>query len=321
MNTPIVSDNYYKEREGVLKLALELNTYGFVFRETPNGDIGIDGQIEYISETGKSLGKIVAAQVKSGNSYLHDKGDHYAFYPQEKHKNYWEIFPLPVILFVYYPTDDKIYFTDVRYQLNCPGRLPYITLSKRSFLNVDNALNIFETSGEFSIPYYSIPDVFDLMSNTICPNPTFNISYLDLFTQGLTNICRHIYFSMDLAMTIAEFNNNTEFGCSIGSAEHDFLHDYAKFIISQNLATINYSDYLIDWRERQLQPMFIAPLNRRGFELLNYINKIEQEHKDTLPNTTLVRERFIEMKFYTQDDFARLELGQKIREVFLNKKT
>lgn len=64
MNTPIVSENYYKEREGVLKLALELNKYGYIFRETSNGDIGIDGQIEYISKEGKSLGKIVGCTSK-----------------------------------------------------------------------------------------------------------------------------------------------------------------------------------------------------------------------------------------------------------------
>jgi len=314
MDTPIVSQNYYKEREGVLKLALELNKYGYVFRETSNGDIGIDGQIEYISDNGESFGRIVAAQVKSGNSYLHDKGNHYAFYPHEKHKNYWAIFPLPVILFVYYPTDDKIYFTDVRYQLNNPKHITYIKLYKENYLNEETAIKIFETSGEFSIPYYSIPEVFDLMLNSICPNPTFNISYLDIFTQGLTNICRHIYFGMDLVMTIADYNNKTEFGFSIGSREHDFLHEYTKFIISQNLATINYSDYLIDWCERQLQPMFIAPLNNRGFQLLSYISEIEKKYKEDLPATTLVRERFIEMKFYTQDDYTRLELGQKISE-------
>ena len=157
------------------------------------------------------------------------------------------------------------------------------------------------------------------MLNNICPNPTFNVSFLDLFTQGLTNICRHIYFSMDLAMTIADYNNKTDFGCSIGPLEHDFLHDYVKFIISQNLATINYSDYLIDWRERQLQPMFIAPLSNRGFQLLSFIREVEQKYKTDLPKTTLVRERFIEMKFFSEDDFKRLELGQKIRELLSRK--
>lgn len=256
----------------------------------------------------------MAAQVKSGNSYLHDKGDHYAFYPQKKHKEYWAIFPLPVILFVYYPIDDKIYFTDVRYQLNRPNQLPYIKLFKINHLNKKTAVNIFETYGDLSMPYYSIPEVFDKMLNKTCSNPTFNVSFLDLFTQGLTNICRHIFFNMNLVMTIADYNNNTDFGASIGSNEHDFLHDYAKFIMGQNLAAINYSDYLIDWRERQLQPMFIAPLNNRGFILLDYIRKVEQKHKEDLPRTTLIRERFIEMKFFSGDDYARLELGKKIRE-------
>ncbi|GAB1857353.1 hypothetical protein MHTCC0001_21890 [Flavobacteriaceae bacterium MHTCC 0001] len=314
MKTPIVSQNYYIEREGVLKLALELNKYGYIFRETSNGDIGIDGQIEYISDNGHPIGKIVAAQVKSGNSYLHDKGNHYGFYPHEKHKNYWTVFPLPVILFVYYPKDDKIYFTDVRYQLNSSRQSSYIKINKQDYLYEKTALSIFETSGKFNIPYYSIPQTFNLMLNTVSSNPTFNLSFLDLFTQGLTNMCRHIYFSMDLVMKIADYNNKTDFNYSIGSSEHDFLHDYIKFIISQNLAAINYSDYLIDWRERQLQPMFIAPINNRGFHLLNYISQVERKYKADLPKTTLVRERIIEMKFYSEDDNTRLELGQKLRE-------
>jgi len=316
MNTPIVTENYYKEREGVLKIALELNSYGYVFRETSNGDIGIDGQIEHISENGEATGKIVAAQIKSGNSYLVDKGDHFAFYPKEKHKNYWSIFPLPVILFVYYPNDGKIYFTDVRYQLNIPKQNhTYIAIDKKSTLNSVSAKDIFETTGDLSIPYYPINQVFSIMINTVCQNPTFHISYLDLFTQGLTNLCRHVYFSMDLALAIAEHNNETEFGLGIGFTEHEFLHDYAKFLMSQNLATINYSDYLIDWKERQLQPTFISPLTIRGRELLEFIKKTEDSFKTELPPTTLVRERYIEMQFRSQDDFMRLELGKKLREI------
>lgn len=318
MKTPIVTENYYKEREGVLRVALELNSYGYIFRETLNGDVGIDGQIEQVNENGEATGKIVATQIKSGNSYLVDKGDHFAFYPQEKHRNYWSIFPLPVILFVNYPNDGRIYFTDVRYHLNIPKQdNNYIRLSKTSYLDGNSAMGIFETVGYFGTPYYLIDQVFDIMLRTVCPNPTFNISYLDLFTQGLTNICRHLYFSMDLAMEIAEYNNKTEFGLEIGYEEHKFLHDYTKFLMSQNLVNINYSDYLIDWKERQLQPTFVAPLNNRGNQLLEFIKEIEAKHKEQLPPSTLVRERFIEMKFYSNDDYLRLELGQKLREIII----
>ncbi|WP_051691650.1 DUF4365 domain-containing protein [Pedobacter borealis] len=318
MNTPKVSENYYKEREGVLKVALELNSNGYVFRETSNGDIGIDGQIEHVNDGGEATGKIVGAQIKSGNSYLVDKGNHFAFYPHEKHKNYWSVFPLPVILFVFYPNDGKIYFTDVRYQLNNPKQNhPYITLGKSSFLNKVTAKNIFETTGDISVPYYSIDQVFSIMAKTICQNPTFHISYLDLFAQGLTNLCRHIYFSMDLALSIADYYNETEFGLGMGYSEHEFLHEYAKFLMSQNLALIDYSDYLIDWKERQLQPTFIAPLTVRGRELLEFIKIIENEFKADLPSTTLVRERSIEMQFRTHDDYLRLDLGKKLREIII----
>ncbi|MFN0290050.1 DUF4365 domain-containing protein [Pedobacter helvus] len=320
MNTPNVSENYYKEREGVLKVALELNSNGYVFRETSNGDIGIDGQIEHINERGEATGKIVGAQIKSGNSYLVDKGDHFAFYPHEKHKNYWSVFPLPVILFVFYPNDGKIYFTDVRYQLNNPKLThAYVTLEKNSFLNSFTAKKIFETTGDFSVPYYTIDEVFLIMAKTICQNPTFHISYLDLFTQGLTNLCRHVYFSMDVALSIAEYYNETEFGLGLGYTEHEFLNEYAKFLMSQNLASIDYSNYLIDWKERQLQPTFIAPLTVRGRELLKSIKIIESKFKTHLPATTLVRERSIEMQFRTPDDYLRLDLGKKLREIILKK--
>ncbi|MDR6919986.1 DUF4365 domain-containing protein [Chryseobacterium sp. 2987] len=318
MNTPIVSENYYKERAGVLKVALELNNYGYIFRETSNGDIGIDGQIEMANSTGRVIGKIVAAQIKSGDSYLTDKGDHFAFYPTVNHKNYWSLFPLPVILFVYSPNNDKIYFTDVRYQLNIPNRKQdYVILKKENYLNISNHSKIFETAGGFDGEYFEMEQIFDTMISTVCKNITFNISYLDLFCQGLTNICRHLYFSMDLATEIAEFNNESEYGLSLGYNEYEFLNSYCKFLITQNLAFIDYSDYLIDWNERELVPTFIAPLTKRGFELLDKIKEIQDRYAKELPNTTLVREHFISMSFRTDDDFERLRLGKVIREKYV----
>ena len=48
--------------------------------------------------------------------------------------------------------------------------------------------------------------------------------------------------------------DESEFGVGVGPDEHKFLHNYTRFLISQNLATINYSDYLIDWLERRIHP-------------------------------------------------------------------
>lgn len=314
------SGNYQKEREAVLLVALVLNQRGYIFRETGNADVGIDGQIEEVNSLGEPTGKIVAAQIKSGDSYLTDKGDHFAFYPHDKHRNYWSSFALPVILFVHSPSDDKTYFTDARYQLNVPGRAEkYISLSKNMYLTKDSASMLF-TPSDNGLPHYSLDQLFEVMVRTVCPNPTFNISYLDLFCQGLTNLCRHLYFSMDLAIAIAEYNNTTEYGLGIGYEEHEFLHAYVNFLLSQNLAGIDYSDYLIDWTERKLQPTFIAPITNRGHQLLAYISQIEKEHEKELVPSTLVRERYINMTFYSQDDYLRLELAKQLRAIFMNKK-
>ena len=68
------------------------------------------------------------------------------------------------------------------------------------------------------------------MIKTKCNNPTFNLSFFDLFIQGLTNLSRQIFFSMQMAIEIAEYNNESEFGLSLGMNEHEFLHDYVKFL-------------------------------------------------------------------------------------------
>lgn len=122
MNNPKVTENYFKERAGVLEVAAKLNSFGLIFRETPNADLGIDGQIEHIDSDGNATGKIVAVQIKYGDSYLSEKNGNIVFRSQEKHISYWSNFPIPVILFVHSPRSNITYFTDVRYQFNIPKR-------------------------------------------------------------------------------------------------------------------------------------------------------------------------------------------------------
>ena len=58
-------------------------------------DVGIDGQIEYVDKDGYATGRIIAVQIKSGKSFLKERGASWVFYPEKKHKFYWERFPLP----------------------------------------------------------------------------------------------------------------------------------------------------------------------------------------------------------------------------------
>ncbi len=147
-----------------------------------------------------------------------------------------------------------------------------------------------------------------------CKNPTFSISFFDLFVQGLTNICRHLFFSMSLACDIADYNNETEFGLSIGFYEYEFLHEYVKFLLSQNLAKVDYADYLIDWKERELQPTFLATITQRGRILMEYISQQEKTHKNSL-SANLISEMLLRRE-YAPSDYERLEKAKRFAKSF-----
>lgn len=64
MTLPVVLPNYFQERAGVIQVAAKLNQLGLIFRETPNADVGIDGQIEHVNEKGEASGKLLAEEIK-----------------------------------------------------------------------------------------------------------------------------------------------------------------------------------------------------------------------------------------------------------------
>ncbi|WBU61864.1 hypothetical protein [Paracoccus albus] len=63
----------------------------------------------------------------------------------------------------------------------------------------------------------------------------------------------------------------------MGYSEYDFLEGYIRFLVSQNLVHANYSDLLIDLEHREMVPIFIAPLSRRGNILKDFISKSEDD--------------------------------------------
>ncbi|WP_412538509.1 DUF4365 domain-containing protein [Longispora sp. K20-0274] len=71
---------------------------GWIFRPLPTRDHGIDGEIELV-EDGVPTGRLIAVQVKCGDSYFADKtpgGWHFGF--GDRHAAYWTQHSLPVIV-------------------------------------------------------------------------------------------------------------------------------------------------------------------------------------------------------------------------------
>lgn len=81
-----------------LKVKRELS---WIFREQPKNDLGIDGHIEIVNENREGTGRLIAAQIKTGKSYLkYEKEDGYVFYGENKHLKYWLLHSLPVIIII-----------------------------------------------------------------------------------------------------------------------------------------------------------------------------------------------------------------------------
>lgn len=95
------------ERQGVYKCGLIFSELGFIFREQTIGDYGIDAIIE--AREGNYLsGRLIAVQIKSGESYFSEaKNNYIVFRGDGKHYNYWMDYSLPVIIVLYSPSSEE----------------------------------------------------------------------------------------------------------------------------------------------------------------------------------------------------------------------
>lgn len=320
---PRLPANFQQERAGLLAVALELNRLGLIWRETPMADVGIDGQVEFVDDAGRAIGRLVAAQVKSGSSYFHDGGDEWRFVPHHKHRLYWERFPLPVLLFLH-SQDEGTYWVDVRQALRSPERagLRYVGVPKQNHLESATRETFFASVAASARPFLPVPEALAEMAALQSPSASLPLTYLDLFANGLTNLARSVYYGMDLVTEVAETLLDEDEPFGIGAPEHEFLFDYVRFLVEQQIAEVDISDCLIEWDERGMHPTFIAALTSRGRELVRLIDawqeRLVREGRLKMPDRlSLAQETFIRM-YFTGTSYERMpwirELGRLLRE-------
>jgi hypothetical protein len=300
-----------------------------IWREIGTGDVGIDGHIEFVNADGFATGRLVAVQVKAGPSYFsHPSPRGWKFYPEKKHRVYWESFSLPVLLVLHEPVSGKSYWTDTRQALRTPGgERAFIEVPSKNVLENTEAIALFENTGIQDQPFIlDINDVLNELLGTMSQGASFSLSYFDLFVHGLTNICRSIYFGMDLVCNAVEYNleaSDSPFGMGVGDQEFQFAFGFVKFLLAQGLAQVDYADCLIDWVDREMVPQFVAPLTSRGRALIKLIQEKEarlvEEGRMPVGNGYLVaQEGFFEMvpqsyapRFSRIREFQVLQLARK----------
>ncbi|MBB1332423.1 MULTISPECIES: DUF4365 domain-containing protein [unclassified Pseudoalteromonas] len=102
--------NTQVERLGVARLDIYFSQNGWLFREQSIHDYGIDAQVE-ITDANYPTGDLIAIQIKSGLSFFKEEIlNSYVFRTTSKHIEYWANHTLPVILVLYHPKQDKLYW-------------------------------------------------------------------------------------------------------------------------------------------------------------------------------------------------------------------
>jgi len=179
------------------------------------------------------------------------------------------------VLLILHNTDTgQSYWIDVRQALRVPVReeRPFIDVPKANLLDTTSPAALFENAGVLNQPFIpAIEDVLIKLVMTVSNEGTFPLSYFDLFVHGMTNICRSIYYGMDLIRNAGAYNldvRKSEFGIGMGVPEREFVFGFVKLLLAQNLAQIDYADCLIDWVDREIHPHFVAPLTSRGRALV-----------------------------------------------------
>ena len=103
-------------RLGVLESGSILTKMNFIFRDQPISDYGIDAIIETMNQDYAS-GKMIAAQIKTGDSYFKEENDDSVVFRGDiKHYNYWINHSLPVIIILYSPSTGECIWESVNKQ-------------------------------------------------------------------------------------------------------------------------------------------------------------------------------------------------------------
>ena len=87
---------------------------GWIFRQQPISDRGIDGEIEIQTPDRDATGLLIALQIKTGSSYLSEKTDSgFVFRGKNRHLSYWRRHSLPVVVVLHDPDANISYWQSV----------------------------------------------------------------------------------------------------------------------------------------------------------------------------------------------------------------
>lgn len=92
--------------------SIALQALGWIFREQPISDMGIDAHLESV-EKNNPTGKLLGVQIKTGESHFVVKDDLLVYYGSLVHLDYWLTHSLPIIIVAHLPNTGETYWAHV----------------------------------------------------------------------------------------------------------------------------------------------------------------------------------------------------------------
>lgn len=290
--------------EGVNQVARTVNRARCVWREVVHRDLGIDGHIEYVRPDGFAPGRLIAAQVKSGESrFANATTTHVPFYPEKKHRDYWSEYPLPVILILHNPVSGESIWTDARERLRVRGDEAAVLVPRNSVFDTDGVVQALASSGPLPAARLD-PSV--LLSEMATTDPTAQgLCFLYLFAQGMTDVGNSLYFGMDVVSEVLDVMSADwdPPAFAIGRSEYEFIDRYIAFLVRNDLARVDFGSWRQTNLERGMVGTFVAPLTARGRALRDTIvdrdERLGPSNEDSFhqPYSRAIQERFVQMLY------------------------
>ncbi len=134
------------QRLGIDAVSSFFSKLGWMFREQPTLDTGIDAHVE-VARDGFATGKIIGIQIKTGASYLKNVGGKWVFYGDPKHHDYWLNHSLPVILVSHVPETDMTRWVQIdRKSVELTDKAWKVAFPDNQFLNRESISKLVDIS-------------------------------------------------------------------------------------------------------------------------------------------------------------------------------
>lgn len=115
---PVVTDTALLGEQGMVAVQKLAPQLGFLFRDTTKSDYGIDAFVELIEATSDptvsyATGRLLAVQVKCGETVAREHSDSYRLYCTPANVNYWKRHSLPVVVIYCDPQTGACFWVQV----------------------------------------------------------------------------------------------------------------------------------------------------------------------------------------------------------------